>query len=102
MTASSNVTTGSILDHNNPLKNEICLFLQLKTFQELLTPVIVTLSRSIGYFLRKLNQPAVIAEVIGGIMLGPTVFSRIPGFKDAVGFDLLVASPPSHSSKAIT
>ncbi|KAF8800776.1 hypothetical protein BYT27DRAFT_7227327 [Phlegmacium glaucopus] len=30
--------------------------------------------------LRKIHQPKVIAEVLGGILLGPTAFSRIPGF----------------------
>ena len=35
--------------------------------------------------LRLLNQPRVIAEVIGGILLGPTVMMRIPGFKDSMG-----------------
>lgn len=31
--------------------------------------------------LRRLNQPRVIAEVIGGIILGPSVMMRIPGFE---------------------
>jgi Kef-type K+ transport system membrane component KefB len=30
--------------------------------------------------LRKMRQPKVIAEVLGGIILGPTAFGRIPGF----------------------
>jgi len=30
--------------------------------------------------LRKIRQPKVIAEVLGGILLGPTAFGRIPGF----------------------
>ena len=33
--------------------------------------------------LRLLNQPRVIAEVIGGILLGPTVMMRIPGFQES-------------------
>ena len=36
------------------------------------------------YPLSKLRQPRVIAEVIGGILLGPTAMGRIPGFKDAI------------------
>lgn len=32
--------------------------------------------------LRLANQPRVIAEVIGGILLGPSVMMRIPGFKE--------------------
>jgi Kef-type K+ transport system membrane component KefB len=31
-----------------------------------------------------LRQPRVIAEVIGGILLGPSVFGRIPGFTNAI------------------
>lgn len=31
-----------------------------------------------------MKQPRVIAEVIGGIILGPTVMGRIPGFQKAI------------------
>jgi len=31
-----------------------------------------------------MRQPRVIAEIIGGILLGPSVFGRIPGFTDAI------------------
>lgn len=31
-----------------------------------------------------MRQPRVIAEVIGGILLGPSVMGRIPGFTDAI------------------
>lgn len=41
--------------------------------------------------LRLLNQPRVIAEVIGGILLGPSVMMRIPGFKDGTLFSGLVS-----------
>ncbi|GJJ07145.1 hypothetical protein Clacol_001345 [Clathrus columnatus] len=34
----------------------------------------------LGLLLAKVRQPRVIAEVIGGIILGPTVMGRIPGF----------------------
>jgi Kef-type K+ transport system membrane component KefB len=34
--------------------------------------------------LSKLRQPRVIAEVIAGIVLGPSVMGRIPGFTDAI------------------
>lgn len=34
--------------------------------------------------LSKIRQPRVIAEVVGGIILGPSVMGRIPGFKAAV------------------
>ncbi|KAI0059628.1 hypothetical protein BV25DRAFT_1060362 [Artomyces pyxidatus] len=34
--------------------------------------------------LRKIRQPKVIAEVLGGILLGPTAFGRIPGFTEHI------------------
>lgn len=34
--------------------------------------------------LSKIRQPRVIAEVIGGILLGPSVMGRIPGFRQAI------------------
>lgn len=34
--------------------------------------------------LSKVRQPRVIAEVVGGIILGPSVMGRIPGFRDAI------------------
>lgn len=34
--------------------------------------------------LSKIRQPRVIAEVVGGIILGPSVMGRIPGFQAAI------------------
>lgn len=34
--------------------------------------------------LSKIRQPRVIAEVLGGILLGPSVLSRIPNFKETL------------------
>ncbi|KAK6536312.1 K(+)/H(+) antiporter [Arthrobotrys megalospora] len=42
--------------------------------------LIVVLCRLLHWPLSKLRQPRVIAEVIGGIILGPTVMGRVPGF----------------------
>lgn len=42
--------------------------------------IIIIFSRVLAVGFRRLNQPTVIAEVIGGIILGPTVMGRIPGF----------------------
>ncbi|KAI0647892.1 Sodium/hydrogen exchanger family-domain-containing protein [Trametes meyenii] len=42
--------------------------------------VIVLTTQLLALGLRKIKQPKVIAEVIGGILLGPTAFGRIPGF----------------------
>jgi Kef-type K+ transport system membrane component KefB len=42
--------------------------------------IIIIFCRLLHWPLSKIRQPRVIAEVIGGILLGPSVFGRIPGF----------------------
>jgi Kef-type K+ transport system membrane component KefB len=42
--------------------------------------LIVTFTRLLNIVLTPLRQPRVISEVIGGILLGPSVFGRIPGY----------------------
>ncbi|KAL6303874.1 Sodium/hydrogen exchanger family-domain-containing protein [Sparassis latifolia] len=42
--------------------------------------VILLMTQLLSLFLRRMKQPRVIAEIIGGILLGPTAFGRIPGF----------------------
>ncbi|CDO69869.1 hypothetical protein BN946_scf184884.g28 [Trametes cinnabarina] len=42
--------------------------------------VIILTTQLLSLVLRKIRQPKVIAEVLGGILLGPTAFGRIPGF----------------------
>ena len=46
--------------------------------------IIIVFCRLLHFPLSKLRQPRVIAEVIGGVLLGPSVMGRIPGFKDAI------------------
>ncbi|KAI1472241.1 Sodium/hydrogen exchanger family-domain-containing protein [Daldinia caldariorum] len=46
--------------------------------------IIIILCRLLHYPLSYCGQPRVIAEVIGGIILGPSVLARIPGFKNAI------------------
>lgn len=46
--------------------------------------IIIIFCRLLHFPLSKIRQPRVIAEVIGGILLGPSVFGRIPGFTDAI------------------
>ncbi|HEY3254983.1 MAG TPA: cation:proton antiporter, partial [Polyangiaceae bacterium] len=41
------------------------------------TCVIIVAARLIGKLARRLGQPAVIAEVIAGILLGPSLFGRV-------------------------
>ncbi|THH13512.1 hypothetical protein EW146_g6712 [Bondarzewia mesenterica] len=42
------------------------------------------MTQILSLILRKLRQPRVIAEVLGGILLGPTAFGRIPGFSEHI------------------
>ncbi|KAJ5787643.1 Cation/H+ exchanger [Penicillium paradoxum] len=72
---------GGILEGGNPSeydpKNPLVLFI-------IQAVIIIALCRLIHWPLSKIRQPRVIAEVIGGIVLGPSVMGRIPGFTDAI------------------
>ncbi|RDB19933.1 K(+)/H(+) antiporter 1 [Hypsizygus marmoreus] len=46
--------------------------------------IIIAMTQFLSLFLARIRQPRVIAEVIGGILLGPTVMGRIPGFKQSI------------------
>ncbi|KAH7923335.1 hypothetical protein BV22DRAFT_1169988 [Leucogyrophana mollusca] len=46
--------------------------------------VIIMMAQLLSLGLRKIKQPRVIAEVLGGILLGPTAFGRIPGFTEHI------------------
>ncbi|KAL8639627.1 MAG: hypothetical protein Q9226_008853, partial [Calogaya cf. arnoldii] len=72
---------GGILEGANPShydsKNPIILFI-------IQAGIIIVFCRLLQYPLSKIRQPTVIAEIIGGILLGPSVLGRIPGFSDAI------------------
>jgi Kef-type K+ transport system membrane component KefB len=67
------VSSPSFLDGRNPLSQEICLFLAQLV-------LIIVISKTIAIGLKRFQQPAVISEVLGGLLLGPTALGRIPGF----------------------
>ncbi|TDZ22794.1 K(+)/H(+) antiporter 1 [Colletotrichum orbiculare MAFF 240422] len=46
--------------------------------------LIIIVCHLLHWPLSKIRQPRVIAEVIGGIVLGPSVMGRIPGFRAAI------------------
>ncbi|KAG8695339.1 K(+)/H(+) antiporter, partial [Ceratobasidium sp. 423] len=46
--------------------------------------VIMLMTQLLSLFLGRIRQPKVIAEVLGGIILGPTAMGRIPGFTEHV------------------
>ncbi|KAL8821013.1 MAG: hypothetical protein Q9223_000889 [Gallowayella weberi] len=72
---------GGILEGANPThydsKNPIIVFI-------IQAGIIIVFCRLLQYPLSKMRQPTVIAEIIGGILLGPSVLGRIPGFSDAI------------------
>ena len=51
-----------------------------------------------GYLFSRLHQPKVIGEILGGIVLGPTLLGRIPSFARLLG---LHAGSPHHQSSEI-
>ncbi|KAL6712640.1 hypothetical protein ACN47E_000517 [Coniothyrium glycines] len=46
--------------------------------------IIIIFCRALNWPLSKIRQPRVISEIIGGIILGPSVMGRIPGFTDSI------------------
>jgi Kef-type K+ transport system membrane component KefB len=46
--------------------------------------LIIIVCHILHWPLSKIRQPRVIAEVVGGIILGPSVMGRVPGFRDAI------------------
>ncbi|KAF9035009.1 hypothetical protein BDZ89DRAFT_1062262 [Hymenopellis radicata] len=46
--------------------------------------IIIAMTQFLALIFGRIRQPRVIAEVIGGVLLGPTVMGRIPGFKNAI------------------
>ncbi|KAJ3319157.1 K(+)/H(+) antiporter [Boothiomyces sp. JEL0866] len=71
------VAADSFLTGMNPLSQNISLFLTQMV-------IIVCTSRIVRLFLQYLNQPAVISEVVGGIILGPSALSSFPAFKNTI------------------
>ena len=46
--------------------------------------IIVGMTQILAVILSRIRQPRVIAEVIGGVILGPTIMGRIPGFRQTI------------------
>ncbi len=69
----------------------------LQLFHPLLAlAIIIGISSLLGQLVKKFGQPSVIGEIVGGIILGPSIFGRISG-------DLfhLIFAPPIISSLQI-
>jgi len=46
--------------------------------------IIISMTQFLSLGLSRIRQPRVIAEVIGGVLLGPTVMGRIPNFRSTI------------------
>ncbi|KAH7078392.1 Sodium/hydrogen exchanger family-domain-containing protein [Paraphoma chrysanthemicola] len=72
---------GGVLEGVNPVhfdaKNPIILFIVQAS-------IIIIFCRLLNWPLSKIRQPRVISEIIGGIILGPSVMGRIPGFRASI------------------
>ncbi|KAJ1852979.1 K(+)/H(+) antiporter [Coemansia sp. RSA 1822] len=71
----------SIISGRNPIKFSTSDPLTLFIVQLL---IIVCLCRLLHFFLKRLYQPSVISEIIGGILLGPTALGRWKAFSTNV------------------
>ncbi|XWW99272.1 hypothetical protein V2A60_007281 [Cordyceps javanica] len=72
---------GGVIEGANPSKynpaDPITLFI-------IQASLIVIVCHALHWPLSKIRQPRVIAEVVGGIILGPSVMGRVPGFQQAI------------------
>ncbi|XP_010273345.1 PREDICTED: cation/H(+) antiporter 15-like [Nelumbo nucifera] len=71
------ITTSGIWQGDNPLDYSLPLFILQ------LTLVVIT-TRVLVFILRPFRQPRVISEILGGVLLGPSVLGRSSKFANAV------------------
>ncbi|XP_039113729.1 cation/H(+) antiporter 15 [Dioscorea cayenensis subsp. rotundata] len=71
------ITTNGIWMGAQPLEYSLPLFI----FQLV---IVVLTTRALVTILRPFRQPRVLAEILAGVVLGPTVFGRFPGFGETV------------------
>ncbi|KAJ1309003.1 hypothetical protein OPQ81_004685 [Rhizoctonia solani] len=72
---------GGILSGENPAHFDTANPIRIWVIQLIL---IVCMTQALALLFAKIKQPRVIAEVIGGILLGPTALGRIPNFSQSV------------------
>lgn len=64
-----------------PVHARLAIWKLLSADGSIQATIVIVFCQLLHYPLRLINQPRVIAEVIGGIILGPSVMMRIPGFQ---------------------
>ncbi|WAQ83668.1 hypothetical protein PtA15_4A116 [Puccinia triticina] len=81
--STSKVASQSLLDphHKDPFAFDPTEPLVLFIVQAV---IIISFCNIIGFFFKRIRQPKVISEVIGGIILGPTAMGRIPNFSHTI------------------
>ncbi|TFK66204.1 hypothetical protein BDN72DRAFT_800249 [Pluteus cervinus] len=72
---------GGIISGDNPTVYNANDPLRLWVIQVVL---IIGITQLLALILGRIRQPRVISEVIGGVILGPTIMGRIPGFQNAI------------------
>lgn len=71
------ITTNGVWQGENPLDFALPLFILQLT-------LVVVFTRIIVFILKPFRQPRVIAEILGGVILGPSVLGRSKNFADTV------------------
>lgn len=74
--------SNSTMDH--PIRWALCSIYTISQLIYLYSVLIVGMTQLLAVFLSHIRQPRVIAEVIGGVLLGPSVMGHIPGFSNTI------------------
>ncbi|KAJ7717033.1 Sodium/hydrogen exchanger family-domain-containing protein [Mycena metata] len=75
------VEQGGVLSGFNPATFDASDPIKLWVIQVV---IIITTTQLLSLGLARIRQPRVIAEVLGGVLLGPSVAGQIPGFTNAI------------------